>query len=168
MIKVIIDNDLQDDEFIKNRTKGFDELKETVQKYDLETVSEITHIAPEVIEELAIEYAKADKAAIVYSLGITEHSHGADNVMSTANLAMLTGIIGRDGTGVNPLRAQNNLQGACDMGALPSDYVGYRKVADQETTDWFNEYYGTNLPAKTGLTLVDMMKAAHSGDINVI
>ena len=168
MIKVIIDNDLQDDEFIKNRTKGFDELKETVQKYDLETVSEITHIAPEVIEELAIEYAKADKAAIVYSLGITEHSHGADNVMSTANLAMLTGNIGREGTGVNPLRGQNNEQGACDMGALPSDYVGYRKVADQETTDWFNEYYGTNLPAKPGLTLVEMMNAAHAGDLKVL
>ena len=161
MIKVIIDNDLQDDEFIKNRTKGFDELKETVQKYDLETVSEI-------IEELAIEYAKADKAAIVYSLGITEHSHGADNVMSTANLAMLTGNIGREGTGVNPLRGQNNVQGACDMGALPSDYVGYRKVADQETTDWFNEYYGTNLPAKPGLTLVEMMNAAHAGDLKVL
>lgn len=168
MIKVIIDNDLQDDEFIENRTKGFDELKETVQKYDLETVSEITHIAPEVIEELAIEYAKADKAAIVYSLGITEHSHGADNVMSTANLAMLTGNIGREGTGVNPLRGQNNVQGACDMGALPSDYVGYRKVADQETTDWFNEYYGTNLPAKPGLTLVEMMNAAHAGDLKVL
>ena len=168
MIKVIIDNDLQDDEFIKNRTKGFDELKETVQKYDLETVSEITHIAPEVIEELAIEYAKADKAAIVYSLGITEHSHGADNVMSTANLAMLTGNIGREGTGVNQLRGQNNVQGACDMGALPSDYVGYRKVADQETTDWFNEYYGTNLPAKPGLTLVEMMNAAHAGDLKVL
>ena len=168
MIKVIIDNDLQDDEFIKNRTKGFDELKETVQKYDLETVSEITHIAPEVIEELAIEYAKADKAAIVYSLGITEHSHGADNVMSTANLAMLTGNIGREGTGVNPLRGKNNVQGACDMGALPSDYVGYRKVADQETTDWFNEYYGTNLPAKPGLTLVEMMNAAHAGDLKVL
>ena len=168
MIKVIIDNDLQDDEFIKNRTKGFDELKETVQKYDLETVSEITHISPEVIEELAIEYAKADKAAIVYSLGITEHSHGADNVMSTANLAMLTGNIGREGTGVNPLRGQNNVQGACDMGALPSDYVGYRKVADQETTDWFNEYYGTNLPAKPGLTLVEMMNAAHAGDLKVL
>lgn len=168
MIKVIIDNDLQDDEFIKNRTKGFDELKETVQKYDLETVSEITHIAPEIIEELAIEYAKADEAAIVYSLGITEHSHGADNVMSTANLAMLTGNIGREGTGVNPLRGQNNVQGACDMGALPSDYVGYRKVADQETTDWFNEYYGTNLPAKPGLTLVEMMNAAHAGDLKVL
>lgn len=168
MIKVIIDNDLQDDEFIKNRTKSFDELKETVQKYDLETVSEITHIAPGIIEELAIEYAKADKAAIVYSLGITEHSHGADNVMSTANLAMLTGNIGREGTGVNPLRGQNNVQGACDMGALPSDYVGYRKVADQETTDWFNEYYGTNLPAKPGLTLVEMMNAAHAGDLKVL
>ena len=168
MIKVIIDNDLQDDEFIKNRTKGFDELKETVQKYDLETVSEITHISPETIKELAIEYASADKAAIVYSLGITEHSHGADNVMSTANLAMLTGNIGRQGTGVNPLRGQNNVQGACDMGALPSDYVGYRKVADQETTDWFNEYYGTNLPAKPGLTLVEMMNAAHSGDLKVL
>lgn len=168
MIKVIIDNELQDDEFIKNRTKGFDELKETVQKYDLEIVSEITHISPETIEELAIEYAKADKAAIVYSLGITEHSHGADNVMSTANLAMLTGNIGRQGTGVNPLRGQNNVQGACDMGALPSDYVGYRKVADQETTDWFNEYYGTNLPAKPGLTLVEMMNAAHSGDLKVL
>ena len=168
MIKVIIDNDLQDDEFIKNRTKGFDELKETVQKYDLETVSEITHISPETIEELAIEYAKADKAAIVYSLGITEHSHGADNVMSTANLAMLTGNIGREGTGVNPLRGQNNVQGACDMGALPSDYVGYRKVADQETTDWFNEYYGTNLPTKPGLTLVEMMNAAHAGDLKVL
>ena len=168
MIKVIIDNDLQDDEFIKNRTKGFDELKETVQKYDLETVSEITHIAPEVIEELAIEYAKADKAAIVYSLGITEHSHGADNVMSTANLAMLTGNIGREGTGVNPLRGQNNVQGACDMGALPSDYVGYRKVADQETTDWFNNYYGTDLPAKPGLTLIEMMNAAHAGDLKLL
>ena len=173
MIKVIIDNDLQDDEFIKNRTKGFDELKETVQKYDLETVSEITHIAPEVIEELAIEYAKADKAAIVYSLGITEHSHGADNVMSTANLAMLTGNIGREGTGVNPLRGQNNVQGACDMGALPSDYVGYRKVKDPETTAWFNDYYSAegyevNLPTTPGLTLVEMMNAAHAGDLKVL
>ena len=110
MIKVIIDNDLQDDEFIKNRTKGFDELKETVQKYDLETVSKITHISPETIKELAIEYASADKAAIVYSLGITEHSHGADNVMSTANLAMLTGNIGRQGTGIPEDRGLHHLR----------------------------------------------------------
>ena len=168
MIKVIIDNDLQDDEFIKNRTKGFDELKETVQKYDLETVSEITHIAPEVIEELAIEYAKADKAAIVYSLGITEHSHGADNVMSTANLAMLTGNIGREGTGVNPLRGQNNVQGACDMGAMPTDFPEFLCRMTAGETIWVIAYYGTNLPAKPGLTLVEMMNAAHAGDLKVL
>ena len=173
MIKVIIDRGLQDEEFIHYRTKGFEEMKEVVQKYTLEKASEITGIKPEVIEHLAIEYASADKAAIVYSLGITEHSHGADNVMSTANLAMLTGNIGRQGTGVNPLRGQNNVQGACDMGALPSDYVGYRKVKDPETTAWFNDYYSgegyeVNLPTTPGLTLVEMMNAAHAGDLKVL
>lgn len=168
MMKIILDNDLQDDEFIKNRTKGFEEMKEVVMKYDVEKVAEITEATVEQITNAALDYGRAEKAAIVYSLGITEHSHGADNVMSCANLAMLTGNIGKEGTGVNPLRGQNNVQGACDMGALPSDYVGYRKVADQETTDWFNEYYGTNLPAKPGLTLVEMMNAAHAGDLKVL
>lgn len=168
MMKLIIDNDLQDDEFIKNRTKNYDELKEVVSKYDLDTVAEIAEADKDKIEEIAMDYAKADKAAIVYSLGITEHSHGADNVMCTANLAMLTGNIGRMGTGVNPLRGQNNVQGACDMGALPSDYAGYRKVADQETTDWINEYYGTNLSTTPGLTLIEMMNAAHAGDLKVL
>ena len=165
MIKVIIDNDLQDDEFIKNRTKGFDELKETVQKYDLETVSEITHIAPEVIEELAIEYAKADKAAIVYSLGITEHSHGADNVMSTANLAMLTGNIGREGTGVNPLRGQNNVQGACDMGAMPTDFPGYQKVNNPEVLAKFEKAWGVKLNPNPGIKATEVFPAAIKGDI---
>ena len=168
MIKVIIDNDLQDDEFIANRTKGYEEMKETVQKYTLDMASEITGIKPEVIEHLAVEYASADKAAIVYSLGITEHSHGADNVMSTANLAMLTGNIGKQGTGVNPLRGQNNVQGACDMGALPSDYVGYQKVANPEITKKFSEAYQIDLPTTPGLTLVEMMNAAHSGDLKVL
>jgi len=173
MIKVIIDNDLQDDEFIEKRTKGYDELKKSVEKYTLDVASEITGIKKESIEHLAIEYAEADRAAIVYSLGITEHSHGADNVMSTANLAMLTGNIGKEGAGVNPLRGQNNVQGACDMGALPTDYVGYRKVADKKTTQWFNSYYSgygyeVNLPAKPGLTLVEMMNAAHAGDLKVL
>ena len=126
MIKIIIENGLQDDEFIKNRTKGYEEMKEVAMKYDLDKVAEITEADPEQIERVAIEYAQAENAAIVYSLGITEHSHGADNVMSTANLAMLTGNLGKIGGGVNPLRGQNNVQGACDMGALPSDYVGYQ------------------------------------------
>ena len=168
MMKLIIDNDLQDEEFIKARTENFDELKKVVSEYDIDKVCEITEADKERLTEITMDYAKAEKAAIVYSLGITEHSHGADNVMCTANLAMLTGNLGRIGTGVNPLRGQNNVQGACDMGALPSDYVGYRKVADQETTDWFNNYYGTDLPAKPGLTLIEMMNAAHAGDLKLL
>lgn len=168
MMKLIIDENLQDDEFIENRTKNYDELKKVVSRYDMDTVSEIAEIDKDQLIEATMDYAKADKAAIVYSLGITEHSHGADNVMSAANLAMLTGNIGRLGTGVNPLRGQNNVQGACDMGALPSDYAGYRKVADEETTKWFNEYYGVNLPPVPGLTLIEMMNAAHAGDLKVL
>jgi formate dehydrogenase major subunit len=168
MMKIIIENDLQDDEFIANRTKGYEELKETVMKYDLDRVAEITEADPELIERAALEYAKAENAAIVYSLGITEHSHGADNVMSTANLAMLTGNVGKLGAGVNPLRGQNNVQGACDMGALPSDYVGYQKVANPEITKKFSEAYQMDLPTTPGLTLVEMMNAAHSGDLKVL
>lgn len=168
MMKIIIENDLQDDEFIANRTKGYDELKETVMKYDLEKVAEITEADPALIEEIALEYAKAENAAIVYSLGITEHSHGADNVMSTANMAMLTGNLGKIGAGVNPLRGQNNVQGACDMGALPSDYVGYQKVVDEEATKKFSEAYQMDLPTTPGLTLVEMMNAAHAGDLKVL
>ena len=168
MIKIIIENDLQDDEFIANRTKGFEEMKEVAMKYDLERVADITEADPEQIKRVAIEYAKAENAAIVYSLGITEHSHGADNVMSTANLAMLTGNLGKIGGGVNPLRGQNNVQGACDMGALPSDYVGYQKVANPEITKKFSEAYQIDLPTTPGLTLVEMMNAAHSGDLKVL
>ena len=168
MIKIIIENGLQDDEFIKNRTKGYEEMKEVAMKYDLDKVAEITEADPEQIERVAIEYAQAENAAIVYSLGITEHSHGADNVMSTANLAMLTGNLGKIGGGVNPLRGQNNVQGACDMGALPSDYVGYQKVANPEITKKFSEAYQMDLPTTPGLTLVEMMNAAHSGDLKVL
>ena len=168
MIKIIIENDLQDDEFIKNRTKGYEEMKEVAMKYDLDKVAEITEADPEQIKRVALEYAKAENAAIVYSLGITEHSHGADNVMSTANLAMLTGNVGKIGGGVNPLRGQNNVQGACDMGALPSDYVGYQKVANPEITKKFSEAYQMDLPTTPGLTLVEMMNAAHSGDLKVL
>ena len=168
MIKIIIEKDLQDDEFIKNRTKGYEEMKEVAMKYDLERVADITEADPEQIKRVAIEYAKAENAAIVYSLGITEHSHGADNVMSTANLAMLTGNLGKIGGGVNPLRGQNNVQGACDMGALPSDYVGYQKVANPEITKKFSEAYQIDLPTTPGLTLVEMMNAAHSGDLKVL
>ena len=132
MMNVIISEGLEDKEFIEKRTKNFEELKEVVKKYPPEKVAEITEASPDLIKEAAIMYAKAENAAIVYSMGITQHTTGTDNVMSTSNLAMITGNIGRPGTGVNPLRGQNNVQGACDMGALPVVYPGYQKVIEEE------------------------------------
>lgn len=167
MMKTIIDEDLQDDEFIEKRTKNYRALEQTVKKYDRDTVEEITEADMDKLYQATMDYAKADKGAIVYSLGITEHSHGADNVMCTANLAMLTGNIGREGTGVNPLRGQNNVQGACDMGALPTDYAGYRKVANEEDTQFINQNYCTLLGCNPGLTVLEMVNAAHDGDLKV-
>lgn len=167
MMKVILDEGLQDDDFINKRTKNFGMLEKVVSKYDLDKVAEITEADKDLIYQTAIDYASAERGAIVYSLGITEHSNGADNVMSTANLAMLTGNIGREGTGVNPLRGQNNVQGACDMGALPTDYAGYRKVANEEDTQFINQNYCTLLGCNPGLTVIEMVNAADSGDLKV-
>lgn len=169
MMKIIIDEGLQDDEFIKDRTKNYQRLKEVVSKYDLKKAAEIAEVNVEKLVEATMLYAKADKAAIVYSLGITEHRHGADNVMSTANLAMLTGNIGRNGTGVNPLRGQNNVQGACDMGALPTDYPGYQKVVDVDATRLVEQNWTCTLnDCAPGLTVVEMIHAAAAGDIKAM
>jgi formate dehydrogenase alpha subunit len=169
MMNVIISEGLEDKEFIEKRTKNYEELKEVVSKYTPEMAEEITQVPADVIRDIAIKYAKADKAAIVYSLGITEHSHGVDNVMQTANLAMLTGNIGRLGTGVNPLRGQNNVQGACDMGALPTDYPGYRKVADQEVMEDVTCTWGcSDLGCEPGLKIPEMIDAAAKGDLKVL
>jgi formate dehydrogenase major subunit len=169
IMKIIIDEGLQDDEFIQNRTKNYQRLKEVVSKYDLETASKITEADPEKIKKAALMYAKADKAAIVYSLGITEHRHGADNVMANANLAMLTGNIGRVGTGVNPLRGQNNVQGACDMGALPTDYPGYQKVGNVDATKVVEENWTCTLDGcAPGLTVVEMIHASADGNLKAM
>lgn len=169
MMKIIIDNDLQDDDFIKNRTKNYQRLKETVAKYDLDYAADLAEVDKEKIKEAALMYAKADKAAIVYSLGITEHRHGADNVMANANLAMLTGNIGRVGTGVNPLRGQNNVQGACDMGALPTDYPGYQKVDSDQAQKVVEENWTCTLDGcAPGLTVVEMIHAAADGNIKAM
>ncbi len=111
-------------------------------------------------------YAKAENAAIVYSMGITQHTTGTDNVMSTSNLAMITGNIGRPGTGVNPLRGQNNVQGACDMGALPVSYPGYQKVIEEEIAGKMRTAWGCgDLNCKPGITVIEMMNGAYDGDI---
>ena len=166
MMNVIISEGLEDKEFIEKRTKNFEELKEVVKKYPPEKVAEITEASPDLIKEAAIMYAKAENAAIVYSMGITQHTTGTDNVMSTSNLAMITGNIGRPGTGVNPLRGQNNVQGACDMGALPVVYPGYQKVIEEEMAGKMRTAWGCgDLNCKPGLTVVEMMNEAHEGGI---
>jgi formate dehydrogenase alpha subunit len=168
MMNVIIQKGLYDEEFIKTRTENFEALKESVASYTPQRVSEITGVPPEIIEKAAVEYAKAGAAAIVYSMGITQHACGTDNVLSTANLAMLTGNVGKPNSGVNPLRGQNNVQGACDMGALPNVYPGYQAVTDPVIKAKFEKAWGRSLSDKVGLTVTEAMNAAYEGKLKSI
>ncbi|MDP2952474.1 MAG: molybdopterin-dependent oxidoreductase, partial [Chloroflexota bacterium] len=156
---------LHDEEFIRDRTENFDEVKKMVSQYTPEKVEEIAGIPREQLIAAARLYGKAERAAIIYSMGITQHTTGTDNCLSLANLAMLTGNIGREGTGVNPLRGQNNVQGACDVGALPSFYPGYRRVNEAAAREKFEGAWGVKLPQRDGLTVVEIMNAAHEGKI---
>lgn len=158
LMHVILREGLEDREFIKNRTEGFEELKRIVGEYTPERVEEITGIPEEDLIRAAKAYGSAERASIVYAMGITQHTNGVDNVMSLANLAMLTGNVGKPGTGVNPLRGQSNVQGACDMGALPNVYPGYQQVTDEGVRKKFEEAWGVPLPAHAGLTVTDMME----------
>jgi formate dehydrogenase major subunit len=153
----IIQQNLHDKEFIEKRTTGFEELQKTVEKYA--DVESITGVPTERVKEIARIYASARNAVIIYCLGITELTTGTDNVRSLGNLAMLTGNVGRPGTGVNPLRGQNNVQGACDMGAYPNVYSGYQKCEDDATRKRMEELWGvTGLPGEYGATLVEQIK----------
>ncbi len=163
MMNVIIEEGLQDEEFIATRTEGFESLKETVAAYTPESVEDVTGVPAEDIREAARLYGGAENASLFFSMGITQHTTGVDNVVSTANLAMLTGNVGRDGTGVNPLRGQNNVQGACDMGALPDYLPGYGKVTDEATRKRYEESWSVELPPEVGLTVVEMMNACGGG-----
>ena len=165
IMNVILSEGLQDEEFIKERTEGFDELKKVVEQYTPEKVEEITTIPAEKLREAARIYATAETSSLVYSMGITQHTTGTDNVLSTANLAMLTGNIGKASTGVNPLRGQNNVQGACDLGSLPNVYSGYQKVADPAVQEKFEKAWGAKLSPKAGLTVVEIMNAAAEGKV---
>lgn len=165
MMNVIINEGLCDEEFIKNRTEGFEELKEIVMEYTPEKVGRICHIDPDHLREAALMYARADKAPIIYCLGVTEHSTGTEGVMSMSNLAMMVGKIGRSGCGVNPLRGQNNVQGACDMGAMPGHFPGYQKVTDEAVMDKFEKAWGVTLNKKPGVFATDVFGAAIRKDI---
>ena len=168
MMHVILAEKLEKREFIDARTENFEAMEQTARAYPPQRGQEITGVPAEQIIQAARLYASAASAALVYSMGITQHTHGVDNVRTTANLAMLTGNLGRPSTGVNPLRGQNNVQGACDMGALPNVYSGYQKVVDPAPREAFGRAWGRTLPEKPGLTVVDAIHAAAEGRIKAI
>ncbi len=161
LMQEIIKNGWEDREFIKKRTKDFEKLREVVMKdaYSLENVSKISGIPVESLRTAAGWIAQAEVATLIYSMGITQHTVGVDNVKSTANLMMLTGNLGKPGGGVNPLRGQNNVQGACDMGALPNVYSGYQKVTDEATREKMMEAWGVDdiAEGKVGYTVTEMI-----------
>lgn len=169
LIHVIIKENLYDAEYVKNRTEGFDELKQTVEKFTPDFVESITGISAEQIEAAARMYAGAKAASILYCMGITQHISGTDNVKSLANLAMLCGNVGIEGGGVNPLRGQNNVQGACDMGGLPNVFSGYQNVADTEARQKMEQAWNvTDLPDQPGLKVTDMIPKAHDGSLKAL
>ena len=169
MMRVIIKEDLYDKEFVKERTQGFEELKKTAEKYTPEYVEEITGIPSQDLVDAARLYANANAANIIYCMGITQHTTGTDNVKSLANLAMLCGNLGIEGGGVNPLRGQNNVQGACDMGGLPNVYTGYQPVNNPDVKKKMEEAWGvTGLSDKVGLKVTDMLPKAHDGEIKAL
>jgi len=165
LMNVIINEDLYDHEFVESRTENFEQLRKVVSKYIPERVEEVTGIPKEKLIAATRMYAKAEKASIIYSMGITQHTTGTDNCLSLCNLAMLTGNVGREGTGVNPLRGQNNVQGACDMGALPNVLPGYQVIGHAPIREKFEKAWGVKLPSVEGLTVVEMVDAAADGSI---
>ncbi len=170
MMRIIIEEGLADDEFISARTEGFEAVRALVADYDLERAAELTGLSVGDIRELAIAYGSAERASIVYAMGVTQHETGTTQVRALANLAMLTGNVGRPGTGVNPLRGQNNVQGACDLACLPDCLPGYQKLGVPGTVENFCDFWETphELSVETGLTLVEMMDAAIAGELRAM
>jgi len=159
IMNVLINEDLYDKKYVADNCTGFEELKKTVMQYPPEKAAGISGVPAEKIVEIAHEMAATRPSMLIYTLGITEHSCGTNNVMSCANLQMLLGNVGVEFGGVNPLRGQNNVQGACDMGALPNVFAGYQSVTVSENRDKFAKAWGVkSLPDKPGLTIPDMME----------
>jgi formate dehydrogenase alpha subunit len=168
MIRVILEEGLQDTDFIKTHCEGFDEFEKSLDAFDLDTVEKITTVPREKIIKAARIYATQTPSSIIYCMGITQHVHGTDNVLAVSNLALLTGNIGKPSTGVNPLRGQNNVQGACDVGCLPNVYPGYQSVTSPEATAKFESAWGVPLNSTPGLTHTEIFDALLDGGIKTL
>ena len=169
LMNIIISEGLEDRTFIEERTEGYEELREVVTKYTPERVEELSGIPADHLREAARTYAQNKPAAILYAMGITQHTTGTDNVKSCANLAMLTGNMGIPGGGVNPLRGQNNVQGACDLGGLPNVYPGYQKVTSPEVKAKFEAAWEVQgISDQVGMTVTEMVDGAGDGSLRAI
>jgi formate dehydrogenase alpha subunit len=168
LMNVIISEDFYAKEYVETRTEDFDALKKIVEKYTPEYVEGISGVPAEDLKRAARMYGEAEKASILYAMGITQHTTGTDNVKSCANLAMLCGNVGIEGGGVNPLRGQNNVQGACDMGALPNVFPAYQQVANDEARIKFEKAWDVPLPGTPGLTVTDVPDAIMNGKVKAL
>ena len=163
LMHIIIREGWQDQKFVDERTEGFEALKEVVAKYTPEVVAEITGVPAEQLEQAARMMAENRPGSLLYAMGITQHTVGVANVTACANLQMLLGNMGVPGGGVNPLRGQNNVQGACDMGGLPNYYPGYQVVTDAAAQAKFEQAWGVPLSNRIGLTVTEMLKGLDAG-----
>jgi formate dehydrogenase alpha subunit len=168
LMNVIISEGLYDKPYVEQRCEGFDELWETVRTYTPERAGPVCGVAPGLIRQAARLHASRKPVSHIYTLGITEHTTGTENVMSVANLAMITGNVGIESGGVNPLRGQNNVQGACDMGALPDVYHGYQRVDDEGVRAKFQKAWGVALSPEVGLTVTDQIIQAREGKVKAL
>jgi predicted molibdopterin-dependent oxidoreductase YjgC len=159
---------LQNDAFIKHSTTGFEDYAKCVEPYTLEYAEGVTGVPAEAIREVAYAYARADRAQLCWTLGITEHHNAVDNVLALCNLALLTGHVGRYGSGLVPLRGQNNVQGGGDMGALPNKLPGGNDVESDEQRGAFEAIYGKALPPKRGKNLTEMFEAMEHGELRAL
>jgi formate dehydrogenase alpha subunit len=168
LCRIIYDEGLYDKEFVTQRCENFEAFRDELKNYPLDWVAKTTGVEPDLLVKAARMYTTNSPATILYAMGICEHSHGTDNVIANGNLAMLTGNIGKPGSGVNPLRGQNNVQGACDMGALPNVFTGYQNVSDEKSVKKFEEAWGVKLSREPGMKLTTMFPAILDGDIKAL
>ncbi len=157
LMHIILEKGWQDEAFIRDRTEGFEEFKATVMRYPADRVSAITGVPVESLHQAAEILALHKPMSVIWAMGITQHTVGVHNVMNLANLQMLLGNMGLPGGGVNPLRGQNNVQGACDMGGLPNVYPAYQSVTNPESRRKFEAAWGVPLPDKVGMTATEMI-----------
>lgn len=168
IMHVILKEKLVDRQFIDEHTEGFEAFSKSLDGYTPDKAEKITGVPKKNIIRAARLYAKAERPAIYYTMGITQHAHGTQNVFSIANLALMTGNLGKESTGVNPLRGQNNVQGATDMGCIPNQYPGYQKVDLKNIHGKFESAWGVSLSDKPGLTATEMINEAHKGTLKAM